>query len=1182
MIRFLLTILILFILTTLKAQAQPVVKPQQYKILIKRVVEKRAAPSCLTITYNPPPNVQTYGCSGTEDGSGPGYCIVEDPGCVSCNSSVNKLSIRLSKNGLYSNTDIPDISLANLVAGTPYTYYDTLDLFQPQFENLFLMSDVWENGKRLDVYNPDLECYLQNFGIGFLLNGEYTDLYIPASTPQYMLETYVKVIPNLDLTFTLPSHDKVVMLAEDLNFSATWQYYDSVSNNWQDVPSGFASGINSNTLKISGFDLYGSNYVNYLHSTINFRVRNSTDAIHSAIVPYTLRLSSPHIVSVTPFDLNCFERHEGSMKIGFDRALLPGEKLNILLYDTLNRVNYSALNLSEFAADNSYTWKNELRAGRYFVNLLGKYAKGIEYDITVNTRIDTVVTYLALNSVNFEEGFNTPETDNFNAYTDYTGYSQATYTGAVNHLAFQQLTQPDSIKFAVRVDANVLCKGTASGSVTLAVAGGKDNYKYSIKSQDSDYSAWIPFNNNIREAIVIPTPNGPFFSFSAVKQVITNLTAGTYTIRVRDEVDCFKKDALGNEKSFTFTITEPEKGLTVDLFELSPITSVDSANGKIKIRVSGGSPFPTSGQEIVYPSPYQIEWRDSATNQLLNTYTIDTTNGKFETNIQNLAEGTYIFRLFDRSYNVNDPANAGCFLEMKIPVTKPQPLMVTIRQRHQVSCTGDMDGQLVAKPSGGIPIDSVLYTYKWYKQTAEGNVLLTTTDSLIENLGAGTYLVEITDKYDNKKLSAPFTLAQPAPIQLVFTTTPATCYSSFNGSMGVTVTGGTPFSDPAKAYVYEWSNGAKTATVNNVAGGNYLLVVRDSMSCVAKDTVSVTAPVRVIATAVVNEVSCYDSNNGQIAVTVTGGAAPYTYAWSNGATTATASNLSPGTYWFTVSDANGCFDTDTITLSTPDTLLLSLGADRMICIGQTVRLDATVASSQSLNYVWTGSNAFNATTPKVAIKLPGTYEVMVSNSRGCVMRDTIDITAIDSTINTDFVVSTQAYVNESVNFINISQPKTDSVKWFVPSLGNTVRVLQQNNNKCELIFSDTGRYEITMRAYYRSGCIEDSTKIVNVIKRDGSQNLGSQGNAYLRVYAVVYPNPSDGTFKVQLEFSETTKARLRLINVLTNAVIDDREAQGNKDYLLDYNLGQSVLNGTYILVIDAAKGSFVYKVEILR
>src|SRR5439155_16648040 len=173
----------------------------------------------------------------------------------------------------------------------------------------------------------------------------------------------------------------------------------------------------------------------------------------------------------------------------------------------------------------------------------------------------------------------------FNSYTDYTGYAQASYTGAINHIAFQALTQPQKISFAARVDSNVLCKGTAGGVITLVAGGGKANFKYSLKRKDeTDYSPWVNFDNNFVRYVYMPNPY--FFSDEGVITKVRNLKAGKYTIRIRDGVDCYAKDSAGNEITYSFTITEPEKGITLDLLEVSPITSSDSANGQVRVQIS--------------------------------------------------------------------------------------------------------------------------------------------------------------------------------------------------------------------------------------------------------------------------------------------------------------------------------------------------------------------------------------------------------------------------------------------------------------------------------------------------------------------------------------------------------------------------------------------------------------------
>src|SRR5690606_15863834 len=128
--------------------------------------------------------------------------------------------------------------------------------------------------------------------------------------------------------------------------------------------------------------------------------------------------------------------------------------------------------------------------------------------------------------------------------------------------------------------------------------------------------------------------------------------------------------------------------------------------------------------------------------------------------------------------------------------------------------------------------------------------------------------------------------------------------------------------------------------------------------------ISVTSPLRIITENTVQPVTCRDACDASISVNATGGTGVYTWLWSNGATTAAVNNLCPGTYWYRVTDASGCPDSDTIIIDNPDTLFVSLGDDRKICIGQTIRLDATASDTAVLTYSWTSDNSFIANVPK--------------------------------------------------------------------------------------------------------------------------------------------------------------------------------------------------------------------------
>ena len=120
----------------------------------------------------------------------------------------------------------------------------------------------------------------------------------------------------------------------------------------------------------------------------------------------------------------------------------------------------------------------------------------------------------------------------------------------------------------------------------------------------------------------------------------------------------------------------------------------------------------------------------------------------------------------------------------------------------------------------------------------------------------------------------------------------------------VTVAGGTT------PYTYAWSNGQTSATATNLSANTYRVTVTDARGCTATSSVAVSQPVASLtssfASSNITTVDCFGNFTGSATVTVTGGTTPYTYAWTNGQTSATATNLAANTYRVTVTDARGC------------------------------------------------------------------------------------------------------------------------------------------------------------------------------------------------------------------------------------------------------------------------------------
>lgn len=202
--------------------------------------------------------------------------------------------------------------------------------------------------------------------------------------------------------------------------------------------------------------------------------------------------------------------------------------------------------------------------------------------------------------------------------------------------------------------------------------------------------------------------------------------------------------------------------------------------------------------------------------------------------------------------------------------------------------------------------------------------------------------------------------------------------SPTSGSITIAVSGGCP------GYTYAWTGpGGFSATTQKISGlisGNYTVVVTDTHGNIYTDTITVGISSPTI-TAVVTNAGCPGTNTGSIDVTVTGGTAPYTYAWSNGATTPDISNLSVGAYSLLVTDDNGCTDTATFIISSsgsPVLLSFSYTNPTEGNANGVISVTAT-GGTPPYTYLWSTGD----TTRLINNLAPETYTVTVNDSNGC-------------------------------------------------------------------------------------------------------------------------------------------------------------------------------------------------------
>lgn len=409
--------------------------------------------------------------------------------------------------------------------------------------------------------------------------------------------------------------------------------------------------------------------------------------------------------------------------------------------------------------------------------------------------------------------------------------------------------------------------------------------------------------------------------------------------------------------SATVTVTQPT-ALTTTVS--STPASCGSSNGTATVSAGGGTPG------------YTYLWSNSQTTA--------TATG--------LAGGNCTVTVTDAN---------GCIAVNTVSVTSNSGGTASIQSSTNVTCNGANNGSATATMTGGTPN----YTYLWNNGQ---------TSSTATGLSNGTYTVTVTDA-NGCTGTTTVTITQPTALSASVTTTNSTCTAS-NGTASVSSSGGTG------AYTYLWTpSGQTTSTATGLSSGTYSATVTDANGC----TFSLSATVNSTGggTASIqssSNVSCNGGNNGSATATMTGGTPNYTYLWSNGQTTSTASGLIAGGYTVTVTDANGCSSVTTATISQPTALASTQSQVDLLCNGAG-NGSATINVSNGTpgySYSWTNGQTTSSSTGMAA----GNYSVTVTDANGCTLVSSFVITepaAISATSSSASEICNQANGNATIS-----------------------------------------------------------------------------------------------------------------------------------------------------------------------
>jgi len=525
----------------------------------------------------------------------------------------------------------------------------------------------------------------------------------------------------------------------------------------------------------------------------------------------------------------------------------------------------------------------------------------------------------------------------------------------------EEVILPDATPLTVTmVETPAICNGEGSGSATANPVGGSGIYSYT-------------------------------WSNGQITQTANNLLAGNYEVTVTDSKNCEIIDNI--------TVTEPLM-MTLD-FSMNPAACFGESSGSITAipenavepvvyiwsngngtinndNITAGNYCLTitdannciASNCIDVTEPTQVTLTGSSTPTLcsdgnegtasvlanggIGNYVYQWPGGQNTETANNLTAGDYEVTVIDNNICLQT-----------LMVTVPAAPEITLQMgSNETSCFNTNDGTATVTASGG---SGNTFVYQFQITPTANNLL------------AGDYCVTVMDNNNCTEVACVTVGAPPAIVITDPTETAVSCFGLDDGQASVSVTGGS-----STTYTYSWSdpNAQFSNPANMLVAGIYTVTVFDSNGCTQTESVEVTEPAELIASATSNNISCFGQTNGTATATEVGGTGPFNYTWSNGQSTANATDLAAGQQTVTITDDNGCTSIAMTMITEPSTEVSVTTTQTFLGCFNSNESEASavgMGGTGTLQYEWSNGN----TTANATGLDNGSVGVTVTDANGC-------------------------------------------------------------------------------------------------------------------------------------------------------------------------------------------------------